>query len=323
MRRKYSPLSALVNLSFECPSNLKGAIDWILRVTGKDGQRGGQSGTAGLAGAVNNLISTAGVAQVKPEITIERNLIDNLAAGLARFIGYGDNGEQGKIKGTGIAAVPKGKKTKNSGAETPWTQAELKQERPGNAKGYVYSYEPKEATWSKINNVVCVKIFPGCIPLCYYALTYLYWRFEQPANQGGWINMQFTSQHGPLGSFMLYNGFTSKQLSGDIAKTVLSTAFGKFQDFEKGMKTAKSTAEQRAQKEDAAKITLKIGKSLRPPARAGQRGEEVSPSDKPTYPEFLQALKTKWSVDASSFTPSDTNSISILYFISYLYFTAK
>ncbi|GIX64774.1 uncharacterized protein BcabD6B2_42090 [Babesia caballi] len=96
----------------DCPSNLKEAIDWILRVTGKDGQNpGGHNGTAGLQKAVTQLLE--GVKDSAPELSSKFNeikqalksnptsLVDNLASGLATFIGY--NGTNGLIGVDGIA----------------------------------------------------------------------------------------------------------------------------------------------------------------------------------------------------------------------------
>ncbi|GIX63374.1 variant erythrocyte surface antigen-1 family protein [Babesia caballi] len=111
-----STLSALVDISFDCPSNLKEAIDWILRVTGKDGG-GGDGDASKLAKAITQLpdfqqaitaaadklkesgsvdISQA-LGKLKSEITL-KGIIEKLAGGLGDFIGY--NG-----KGQGIALV--------------------------------------------------------------------------------------------------------------------------------------------------------------------------------------------------------------------------
>ncbi|GIX63897.1 variant erythrocyte surface antigen-1 family protein [Babesia caballi] len=88
----------------DSPSHLKEAIDWILRVTGKDGQGGGdKGGTEGLQKAVNDLISTAGVTERNPEITITKDILDNLATGLAKFIGYKEHNNNGFIGVDGIA----------------------------------------------------------------------------------------------------------------------------------------------------------------------------------------------------------------------------
>ncbi|GIX62708.1 variant erythrocyte surface antigen-1 family protein [Babesia caballi] len=116
----------------DCPSNVKEAIDWILRVTGKDG--GGSDHTPALANAVKGQLEDAGK-EVNGMITknhengdelhklkaglqkakdlVEQDLDDDamfeysgtpgpigmLSSALARFIGYG----AGRITGAGIA----------------------------------------------------------------------------------------------------------------------------------------------------------------------------------------------------------------------------
>ncbi|GIX63235.1 variant erythrocyte surface antigen- beta subunit [Babesia caballi] len=95
-----------------CPSNLKEAVDWILRVTGKDGQVGGDNGsTYALTEKVKNLLSEvkgsgsglgAEFEKVMSALAGGPNgLITKLADGLQKFIGY-DAGSNGKITGGGI-----------------------------------------------------------------------------------------------------------------------------------------------------------------------------------------------------------------------------
>ncbi|GIX64872.1 uncharacterized protein BcabD6B2_43070 [Babesia caballi] len=106
--------SAPADLSFGCSSNLKEAIDWILRVTGKDGQTTGGDGTQQLATAVAELLggvqSSSSELQKKfQEIKNALNsgsgtgLIAKLADGLQQFIGYKDNNKNGLIGVDGIA----------------------------------------------------------------------------------------------------------------------------------------------------------------------------------------------------------------------------
>ncbi|GIX65238.1 variant erythrocyte surface antigen-1 family protein [Babesia caballi] len=95
-----SSLSTPVDLSLtDCPSNLKEAIDWILRVTGKDG--GGGNGTTELTNEVKKLLDSVKetdavfskeLAQVRQALdgSSGTNLITKLAEGLQQFIGYGD-----------------------------------------------------------------------------------------------------------------------------------------------------------------------------------------------------------------------------------------
>ncbi|GIX62246.1 variant erythrocyte surface antigen-1 family protein [Babesia caballi] len=122
-----------------CPSNLKEAIDWILRVTGKDGQ-GGRDNTAALANAVKGLLEAelgeldrlyseghanrGELNRLKQGLTMAKDLIGKdassskiysrspiakLAIGLSAFIGYTSNGvlfdssQAGTITGAGIA----------------------------------------------------------------------------------------------------------------------------------------------------------------------------------------------------------------------------
>ncbi|GIX65331.1 variant erythrocyte surface antigen-1 family protein [Babesia caballi] len=139
MVSSYTPLSAPVSLPFDCLSNLKQAIDWILRVTGKDGQ--GSDNTRALAKAVRELLQSA-VTEIshmiskghvrgdefnelkegleKAEEWVEKDVtigffgntngpISHLSDGLAAFIGYGSKGTfsdystTGRLTGAGIA----------------------------------------------------------------------------------------------------------------------------------------------------------------------------------------------------------------------------
>ncbi|GIX65070.1 variant erythrocyte surface antigen-1 family protein [Babesia caballi] len=89
-----SPSFTPVNLSFGCPSNLKEAIDWILRVTGKDG-RGGD-GTSDLTAQVKQLLEqveesgnefNGQIGKVTQALGTD-GFITKLAEGLQQFIGY-------------------------------------------------------------------------------------------------------------------------------------------------------------------------------------------------------------------------------------------
>ncbi|GIX66148.1 variant erythrocyte surface antigen-1 family protein [Babesia caballi] len=102
----------------DCPSNLKEAIDWILRVTGKDGQSGGSSdGTTELTKQVKKLLYEVENSDTKLGEEIKKvmnalgngksDLITKLADGLQQFIGYNGTtfnpGNVGQITGAGIA----------------------------------------------------------------------------------------------------------------------------------------------------------------------------------------------------------------------------
>ncbi|GIX65481.1 variant erythrocyte surface antigen-1 family protein [Babesia caballi] len=120
-----------VNLSFDCPSNLKEAIDWILRVTGKDGGGGGQSGTDALAGEVKKLLSDVKDSASGTVVDIQRviqaldggQLITNLAEGLRQFIGLlngkkTEKDDVDKVVSKIMGAFGKGKEGVNGLAES-------------------------------------------------------------------------------------------------------------------------------------------------------------------------------------------------------------
>ncbi|GIX61470.1 variant erythrocyte surface antigen-1 family protein [Babesia caballi] len=104
--------------SFDCPSNLKEAIDWILRVTGKDAGSGGPDGTQQLAEAITKLphfkqAISAAAAKLKEsggdgsealgklqDAGTLRSIIEQLSDGLKGFIGY--SGGTIKHDGSGI-----------------------------------------------------------------------------------------------------------------------------------------------------------------------------------------------------------------------------
>ncbi|GIX64379.1 variant erythrocyte surface antigen-1 family protein [Babesia caballi] len=100
-----------IDLSYDCPSNPKQAIDWILRVAGKDGQSGGNDGTASLAKAVKKLLEEVkgvdtGLGKEFEHVigalgNGQSGLIGKLAEGLQQFIGY-EKGSNGLIRLNGV-----------------------------------------------------------------------------------------------------------------------------------------------------------------------------------------------------------------------------
>ncbi|GIX61398.1 variant erythrocyte surface antigen-1 family protein [Babesia caballi] len=97
--------SAPVNPSFDCPSNLKEAIDWILRVTGKDGGGGHDAFPdfkQAIDAAVAKLQESEGdnantvfqALQKLQDADALKGIIRRLTDGLRTFIGY-DGGQSG------------------------------------------------------------------------------------------------------------------------------------------------------------------------------------------------------------------------------------
>ncbi|GIX62707.1 variant erythrocyte surface antigen-1 family protein [Babesia caballi] len=109
------PSSAPVALSYDCPANLKEAVDWNLRVTAKDGQTPNNDGTDALTEQVKKLLNdvegsdpglAAEIGKVRQSLDSSSgtNLITKLAEGLRQFIGYdGSSNGAPKITGGGIA----------------------------------------------------------------------------------------------------------------------------------------------------------------------------------------------------------------------------
>ncbi|GIX62559.1 uncharacterized protein BcabD6B2_19940 [Babesia caballi] len=195
----------------DCPSNLKEAIDWILRVTGKDGQSGGggdQNGTQAieaLSSQVMKLLES--VKESDPNFSAEigkviqvlggsgtTGLVTRLADGLKKFIGYGSNGQ---ADGKGII------KSSNS---------------------YQSAYDGKQWSSGKAGEAKkCAQIFLGCLPIYYYWLTYLYWKCKQSHSQGGWEKMNFNGSGGRgqnLKAFMVGQGYVADHLSTQTGKSI-------------------------------------------------------------------------------------------------------
>ncbi|GIX61451.1 variant erythrocyte surface antigen-1 family protein [Babesia caballi] len=105
-----SPLDILVcapvHLSSCCPSNLKEAIDWILRVTGKDGHDTNSQGNDAinaLANSVKELLND----EVKNALQSNgETLIGKLADGLQQFIGYKSGTIKHNTNGIGLYNNP-------------------------------------------------------------------------------------------------------------------------------------------------------------------------------------------------------------------------
>ncbi|GIX65995.1 variant erythrocyte surface antigen-1 family protein [Babesia caballi] len=306
----------------DCPSNLKEAIDWILRVTGKDGQRGGGDGTDGLAKAVVGLddfqqaINAAAerlkgsgsdadsVSQALGKLTNADTLgeiIKQLAEGLKAFIGYESNG---KMTGNGIGMKPTKKGNKQD--EKPFKSTEM-----GDYKsGYVYSYEPGVAEWQESNRTTCAKIFLGCLPLIFSKLTYFYWRCH--SSGGGWNTSHLT--RGDLGNFLFGMDYHPRFLNGGKkGHNIIQTAMNKnFTDFSEGMTRGQQLASERSRREEAAKKEIYASAS-------------DDTNTNPTYPEFLAGCNQKLNVQMKSRSAAnfEDRPLSVLHLLASCYFRCQ
>ncbi|GIX61599.1 variant erythrocyte surface antigen-1 family protein [Babesia caballi] len=238
----------------DCPSNLKEAIDWILRVTGKDGQDSGigdDGGTAGLANAVTVLLegvkSSSLELNTKLEAIMEalkagspNGLIDNLATGLAKFIGYETrHGSSGQLGTDGIGQRPKdnsGYGDANQG-KPYYSLGKYNSARQSHqvSAGYYLTYNPEGegGKWDSSfngngNATTCARIFLSVIPLMWFALSYLYFMCR---DGGTWNTLNLNES--ALSEFILSMWFGPSRLQrGQNGEHVASKALGKFTEFQ-------------------------------------------------------------------------------------------
>ncbi|GIX61197.1 variant erythrocyte surface antigen-1 family protein [Babesia caballi] len=197
------------------PKDLKEAIDWVLRVSGRGGRGCGEDGINGLAEAVEHVLKTVDSTYLGPIISKTNDIILKLSEGLKTFVGYNVNDEP---DGSGIAS----NKYKSSYED--------------NAK-----WEPSWNSASDANSQKCAKVFLGYVPLIYYGVTYLYWRCAKTNGcNGNWEAMSFNGEFertmfhgkpGALNDFMEAVGYAdSKQLSSKSGDDVMSRLMGTFNE---------------------------------------------------------------------------------------------
>ncbi|EDO07870.1 variant erythrocyte surface antigen-1 [Babesia bovis T2Bo] len=223
----------------DSPANLKEAIDWVLRVTGKDGKSlNDDDCICGLAAAVCDLLdgvdmSHLGDLAVGGNLNIAsllstvqgirgtktvRNLIEGLGKGLAKFIGWNESAHTNggtSVDGSGIGQ-------QNSSAEKT---------------GYSSAYNNKNntnCTWSKLKGGTpdrgkCARIFMGCIPLLFNGLAYLFWLCHGDGKR--WNGMTIDgSSFLFLGYVMTCLGYDTKQLTKTSGSDVVVKCLTIFDD---------------------------------------------------------------------------------------------
>ncbi|GIX65165.1 variant erythrocyte surface antigen-1 family protein [Babesia caballi] len=150
------------------PIDLKEAIDWVLRVSNKDGQ-GGEGGVEGLSREVEKSLRSAGIQNIDDLISKLKPVIQKLTDGLGAFVGHNGND---RPNGQGVASR---KYTSSYGKNAKW-----------------------ESHWnelSKSDGEKCAKILLGYVPLIYYGMTYLYWRCSGANGcNNNWEEMTFNGE---------------------------------------------------------------------------------------------------------------------------------
>ncbi|GIX62003.1 variant erythrocyte surface antigen-1 family protein [Babesia caballi] len=168
----------------DCPSNLKEAIDWILRVTGKDPVGVSQNGTRQLADAVTQLLK-----EVEPSSPELKSKLAEIKKAL----------NSGGTDGI-IGALGDGLKKFKEGIQTSGPSSN------------VYQALNNSSLTSKVPKAG--DIFLGCVPMIFSALSYLYWRCDSKAN-GEWAYQRFSSNgiHTDIKDFMTSVGYKSSELN--------------------------------------------------------------------------------------------------------------
>ncbi|GIX63605.1 variant erythrocyte surface antigen-1 family protein [Babesia caballi] len=324
---------------FDCPSNLKDAIVWILRVTGKDGGGDGNKSEA-LAKAVVNLpdfnkavtaatrkLQESGgdvdsVSQALGKLINEKELghiIKQLADGLKGFIGYDG---QGKMTGSGIGQRPKNKNGQDYQSGKPYESRDAFLQEyntasvKSNVKGYYLSYNPSHATWGSWDAnspqaVKCAMIFIGTIPLIFNKLSYLYWRCH--SDGGGWNGQSLIN--GDLGNFIYALDYHRFNLNDKMkGSQIVSSALNQnFTDFSDGMNKAQKEAQTRFEKEKATK------------QKVYSSATSTSQNSNPTYLEFRAGCNEKLNEKIKSGSASNFNDypLSALHLLASCYFRCQ
>ncbi|ORM40635.1 uncharacterized protein BXIN_1820 [Babesia sp. Xinjiang] len=186
------------------PGNLKECIDWILRVTNKDGQQNGGD-CKKLGEEVAKLLEEA-QKDAKAKLEKDKNLLEavkqklkdgtlikDLAEKLQKFIGWKDG--NGDLTGDGIGNSNGGK--------------------GGGGTNNKYESSYKDANWEQCNSdhITCATIFLGTIPVIFSGLTYLYWQCNESGQRWckGMYKIHDTSN--ALGIYFVCCGYDSKQLN--------------------------------------------------------------------------------------------------------------
>ncbi|ORM39644.1 uncharacterized protein BXIN_0094 [Babesia sp. Xinjiang] len=246
----------------ESPRNLKEAIDWILRLTGKDGSNGKKTNDTTIASLARGLKTL--LVNIQPQVhdsdtdvfqdvvnaldaesingkknTVDYSLIGSLSDGLAAFIGYKNWGKDWEFeKGYGIgykkvvtsvkpgSVVGISSASGVSASDDEWEDAS--------------AYESAVINHVKGKTHYCSKIFLGCIPLIFSGLSYLYWQCNTGRNKknGGdrWSGdyQKVNDSNTALGLYMVALGYLTTELNKDKnaekVKTLLEEEFSEFSD---------------------------------------------------------------------------------------------
>ncbi|GIX64187.1 variant erythrocyte surface antigen-1 family protein [Babesia caballi] len=291
------------------PENLKEAIDWVLRVSGRDNNQKDDEAIKGLAGTLQAMLNgDPGV--VKEEVKekfgeVSKSVMENFSKSKTQIYQTSERGfavPHGILhkfsKGlepfpSGSAAISREKAERWALAVREETLQNLIKDLANGLKKFVAptsgivqgsvasAYKP-DAKWESLQAAErkdCAIIFLAILPLLYIAVTYLYWRCSLSNDSSepfvSWSGQRFNSNKG-LKKYMAALGYTEKDLNESE----------KGQDIASHLQSAFST----------------------------ELSGNVSSQD---YPDFLEKLQKP----LKSSLPSPSHPLTSLYFLSYYYIT--
>ncbi|GIX62670.1 uncharacterized protein BcabD6B2_21050 [Babesia caballi] len=285
----------------DCPSNLKEAIDWILRVTGKDGGAGKVDELAAEIVKVQDLKQafTEAVEDMRKKVEVAEKSLDagpqtklqleqrlndlsgllTAYEGLKGWLGLG-NGGQGKEKL---------KKLIEKFAEGLMSFMESINEK---GISYKRAYVQLSGALSTIQKAG--DIFLGCMPMVFFGLSFLCWRCR--TNNGEWNDLQF---NGGGSHFKLTQGI----FQADMRLFTTSLGFSELSSY-RG-----EDVFEKIMKDKFKEFTTANEKSLT------------------SYTGFLRCLQSKLNSAISSQPPTadleDGHTLVSLYLISSAYFAGQ
>ncbi|GFE56036.1 variant erythrocyte surface antigen beta subunit, putative [Babesia ovis] len=228
----------------DSPTNLKEAIDWILRVTNKDGLNGDPKnhcwcdladGVADLLQGIESQLTPEEKKIVQNVLDVMdniggnnriRDLIDKVASQLAKFIGYqtnasgGSNGVGGdgapqpaqNLDGNGIGK--KGSYTSTYGISSTFSDESFEAAAGGEDDDIDENSTTNATRNAKLR---CAKILLGCIPFIFSGLSYLCWTCadQRVGFSGNDIHYPATM----LSNYIYRMGYDASQLGGEKVLT--------------------------------------------------------------------------------------------------------
>ncbi|GIX62513.1 variant erythrocyte surface antigen-1 family protein [Babesia caballi] len=194
----------------EAPGSLKEAVDWVLCISGNDGQ-GGSEGKQAIQNLATKVVAL--ITQLKSDSvvgirygTVHGVSVGSLLAGDVNGSGYSNKPITSLANGLrGFIAYSNGIGTQS----------------------YAYSYSDKNPSQKLQDNEDAAKVLMGSIPLLFFGLSFFYWMCREDG--GKWYKENFASGSA-LTQFLEALGF-SGQLNDQKMGSNVSSMFRGFDEF--------------------------------------------------------------------------------------------